>query len=132
MRLRIVLAALAASACALASAAAAGQQSITACDGLSTNCAAPASSVPASHGVYFSVTSGGGNRSYASVAVECKDAAGTVVYSTVLNVLVDPKSAGHSPTIYPPASTCVADLEKQMSIGKAQILGTTTVTITDP
>jgi hypothetical protein len=126
MRLRLVLAALAASACALASAAAAGQQSIVAFDGVSRQ---PADSIPHENGVYFSVTTGGGNRSYASVAVECS-AAGTVVYSTVLNVLVEPKSAGTSPTIYPPVSSCVASLEKQMAIGKAQILGTTTFTIT--
>ena len=130
MRLRLVIAAIAASACALASAAAAGQQSMTACDGGSGNSSCGATSIPAANGVYFGVTSGGGNRSYASVAVECKDGAGTVVYSTIVNVLVDPKSTGYSPKIYPPASNCVANLEKQMSIGKAQILATTTITIT--
>ena len=126
MRLRIVLAALAASACALASAAAAGQQSIVACDGVS---GCTATTIPAAHGVYFSVTTGGGNRTYASVAVECS-VSGTVVYSTILNVVVEPKSEGKSPTVYPPAGSCVANLEKQMAIGRAQILGTTNFTIT--
>jgi len=127
MRLRIVLAALAASACARASAAGAGQQSIVACDAVSSSCGA--TSIPAANGVYFSVTTGGGNRTYASVAVECS-VSGTVVYSTILNVVVEPKSEGKSPTVYPPAGSCVANLEKQMAIGRAQILGTTNFTIT--
>jgi hypothetical protein len=126
MKFRLVLAALAASACALASAAAAGQQSIAAFDGAS---GIAATSIPAAHGVYFKVTTGGGNRSYASVAIECS-VAGTVVYSTILNVLAEPKSGGTSQTIYPPAGSCVANLEKQMAIGKAQILGTTAFTLT--
>lgn len=127
MRLRLVLAALAVCACALASAAAAGQQSIVACLGGTTSCGV--ASVTTSSGVYFSVTTGGGNRSYVSAAVECS-VSGTVVYSAILNVVVEPKSLGTSQTIYPPAASCVANLEKQMAIGKAQILGTTNFTVT--
>ena len=127
MRLRLILAVLAAAACALVPAAAAGQQSISACVGGTTACGV--SSVPAASGVYFSVTSGGGNRSYASVAVTCTDG-GVVVYATVLTVPVEPKSAGTSQTIHPPASSCTADLEKQMAIGKAQVLASVAFSVT--
>jgi hypothetical protein len=126
MRLRLALAAVAA-ACCVAPAATAGQQSIAACLGGTATCGV--SSVTTTSGVYFKVTTGGGNRDYASVAVTCSSGA-TVVYSTVLNVVVEPKSSGTSQTIYPPASSCRADLEKQMFIGKAQILATTTFTVT--
>ena len=126
MRLRPALAA-AAVTCCIAPAATAGQQSISTCLGDTTTCGV--ASVTTASGVYFRASTGGGNRDYVSVAVTCS-AGGTVVYATVLNVVVEPKSSGTSQTIYPPASACRADLEKQMAIGKAQILATTTFTVT--
>jgi hypothetical protein len=79
-------------------------------------------------GVYFTVTTGGGNRDFASVEVRCSDA-GNVVYATVLTVSVPPKGAGTSQTIYPPASSCVAELQKRMQIGKPHVLATTSFTV---
>jgi len=79
-------------------------------------------------GVFFTVTTGGGNREFASVSVSCT--VGTsVVYSTILTVSVPPKGTGTSATIYPPAGSCVADLVKLMSIGKARVLATTSFTV---
>jgi hypothetical protein len=79
--------------------------------------------VSSATGVAFDVTTGGGNRDYASVEVACTVGADTV-YSTVLNVVVPAKGTATSQTIYPPASSCVANLVKQMSIGKSRVLGT--------
>jgi hypothetical protein len=76
-------------------------------------------------GVSFTVTTGGGNRDFATVAVNCWDASNDLVYATVLTVEVPPKGTGTSQTIYPPASTCEANLEKLMQIGKARILAST-------
>lgn len=75
-------------------------------------------------GVYFTVTTGGGNRDYASVDVRCRGQADDVIYETILTVAVEPKSSGDSQTIYPPASSCTADLVKLMQIGKARVLAT--------
>lgn len=75
-------------------------------------------------GVYFNVTTGGGNREFASVAVNCTDG-----YATVLTVDVPAKGSGSSQVIHPSATTCTADLEKQMQIGKAHILASVTFTV---
>lgn len=75
-------------------------------------------------GVSFTVSTGGGNRDFASVAVNCASG-----YSTVLTVEVPAKGTGTSQVIYPPAGNCSADLEKQMQIGKARILGTVSFTV---
>jgi hypothetical protein len=75
-------------------------------------------------GVYFLVTSGGGNRDFASVAVSCDDG-----YATVLTVEVPAKGSGTSQTIHPSVSHCTADLEKQAQIGKAHILGSVSFTV---
>lgn len=81
-------------------------------------------------GVSFTVTTGGGNREFASVSVTCT--VGTdVVYATILTVSVPSKGTGTSATIYPPASSCVADLVKLMSIGKARVLATTSFDVTE-
>ena len=79
-------------------------------------------------GVVFTVSTGGGNRDYASVAVTCSNGA-DVLYATVLTVQVEPKGTGTSQRIYPPASTCTADLEKQMSIGHARVLASVDFTV---
>ncbi len=81
-------------------------------------------------GVLFSVTTGGGNRNFASVAVSCADTAGTVIYATVLTVIVPAKGTGTSQTIYPPASSCTADLVKLNQIGSARVLASTSFTVT--
>jgi hypothetical protein len=73
-------------------------------------------------GVSFTVSANGGNRNFASVSVTCSTG-GTTVYETVLNVQLDASGTGTSQTIFPPASSCTADLLKQMSIGKAHVLG---------
>ena len=73
-------------------------------------------------GVSFTVTANGGNRDFASVAVTCS-AGGATVYATVLNVSLDASGTGTSQTIFPPASSCTADLLKQMAIGRSHILG---------
>jgi hypothetical protein len=134
MRLRrrsIVHVAAAAAVVALATCAAllgartalAGGQSIVACSGASTaSCAAPGA---AASGVYFQVTAGGGNRDFASVEVICAQG-----YDTVITVEVPAKGSGTSQILYPPPGSCTANLEKQMQIGKARILGTTTFTLT--
>jgi hypothetical protein len=80
-------------------------------------------------GVFFTVSTGGGNRDYASVEVSCTSG-GVVVYGTVLTVIVEPKSTGTSQTIYPPASDCVANLTKQMSIGKSRVLASVNFAVT--
>lgn len=80
-------------------------------------------------GVVFSVTTGGGNRDYASVAVTCS-VGDDVVYGTVLTVQVEPKGTGTSQRIYPPASSCTADLEKQMSIDHARVLASVSFVVT--
>jgi hypothetical protein len=110
----ILLAALVTGALVAVSTATAGE-SITACDGI-TGCSA--TTITSADGVYFTVSTGGGNRDFASIGVTCDNG-----YSTVLNVVVPPKSDGTSQTIHPPAGSCVANLEKQMQIGKARILG---------
>ena len=115
-----LLAALLATALLVAPAARSGGPAITA------NPANPTTTT----GVSFTVSTGGGNRDYASVAVTCKDGSGADVYGTVLNVVVPPKGTATSQTIYPPASSCVADLEKQMAIGKARVLATVSFTVT--
>ncbi len=121
-----MLAALAAAALLLASSARAGGNSITACDGVTTpTTTCGVASVPAADGVFFTVTTGGGNRDFASVAVSCDNG-----YATVLNVVVEPKGTGSSQTIYPPAGACTADLEKQMQIGKPRILATIAFSVT--
>lgn len=79
--------------------------------------------VSSATGVAFDVTTGGGNRDYASVEVSCTVGA-DVVYSNVLTVVVPAKGTATSQTIYPPPSSCVANLVKQMSIGKSRVLGT--------
>lgn len=72
-------------------------------------------------GVSFTVSTGGGNRDFASVVVNCV-VDGDPVYSTVLTVSVPPKGTGTSQAIYPPASSCTADLVKLMQIGKVHLL----------
>jgi len=100
-----------------------GGASIAVCNGAtSTSCTGGAFSTAA--GVYFAVTTGGGNRDFASVAVDCDNG-----YSTVLNVIVPAKGAGNSAVIHPSAGSCTADVEKQMQIGKAHVLGTVTFTV---
>ena len=83
----------------------------------------PASPTTAT-GVSFDVTTGGGNRDYATVEVSCTDGT-SVVYATTLTVVVPPKGTGTSQRVYPPASTCTGNLVKSMSIGKARLLATT-------
>ena len=94
-------------------------------NGISIN-AAYGPPVSSSVGVAFDVTTGGGNREFASVEVICHDGTGTVVYDTVLTVDVPAKGTGTSQVIHPTAgTTCVANLEKQMQIGKARVLAMT-------
>jgi len=115
-----VLAAVA-TAALLAPAALAGQ-SIRACSGTDlTVCNAPGA---ATDGVYLSVTTGGGNRDFASVEVICAGG-----YDTVITVEVPAKGTGSSQVLYPPAGACTANLIKQMQIGKARVLATTTFTL---
>jgi hypothetical protein len=104
-----------------------GGASIVACSGSAPPPAACVSvtTVPSSSGVYFMVTTGGGNRDFASVGVGCDNG-----YATVLNVEVPAKGTGTSQVVYPPAGLCTASLEKQMSIGKAHVLGTVSFTVT--
>jgi hypothetical protein len=101
--------------------------SIAVCDGASAKPACvPTTSVPSANGVYFQVTTGGGNRNFASVVVDCDNG-----YGTVLTVEVPPKGTGHSQTIYPPAGTCTATLVKLMQIGKVHVLaGPVSFTVT--
>ncbi len=80
-------------------------------------------------GVSFTVSTGGGNRDFASIAVNCSDSSGNVIYATVLTVIVPAKGTATSQTIYPPVSSCVADLEKLMQIGKARVLATVSFTV---
>ena len=112
-----VLGALVAAALLFAPSALAGP-SIAVCDGASAqpDCH-PITSVPATNGVYFQVTTGGGNRNFASVVVSCNNG-----YATVLTVEVPPKGTGYSQTVYPPAGTCTATLVKLMQIGKIHTL----------
>jgi hypothetical protein len=99
-----------------------GGNSITACDGVTTAC--DVGTVPAANGVYFTVSTGGGNRDFASVAVSCDNG-----YATVLTVEVPAKGTGTSQIIYPPAGACTATLEKLMQIGKAHDLGSVSFTV---
>jgi hypothetical protein len=115
-----LLAVLVIAACAVSLATASAGGSITA------NPAAPTTA----SGVSFTVSTGGGNRDFASVAVNCSDSPGHIVYATVLTVVVPAKGTATSQTIYPPASSCVADLEKLMQIGKARVLGTVSFAVT--
>jgi hypothetical protein len=102
--------------------ASAGGQAIIACSGASTaTCTAPGA---AASGVYFNVTAGGGNRDFASIEVICAQG-----YDTVITVEVPAKGSGTSQILYPPPGSCTANLEKQMQIGKARILGTATFTL---
>jgi hypothetical protein len=75
-------------------------------------------------GVSFTVSAGGGNRDFASVAVSCDSG-----YATVLNVLVPAKGSGTSQIIYPPAGSCTATQEKEMQIGKARQLASVSFTV---
>jgi hypothetical protein len=75
-------------------------------------------------GVSFTVSTGGGNRDFVSVAVNCDSG-----YSTVLTVEVPAKGSGTSQVIYPPAGTCTADEVKLMQIGKQHPLASTTFTV---
>jgi hypothetical protein len=75
-------------------------------------------------GVSFTVTTGGGNRDFVSIAVNCDNG-----YSTVLTVEVPVKGTGTSQVIYPPVGKCTADEEKLMQIGKAHILASTSFTV---
>lgn len=79
-------------------------------------------------GEAFNVSTGGGNREFTSVAVSCTVGADEV-YGTVLTVEVPPKGTGTSQTIYPPASSCKADLVKLMQIGKSRVLATVYFTV---
>lgn len=80
-------------------------------------------------GVYFTVSAGGGNRGFASIAVSCTSD-GSVVYANLITVEVPAKGTSTSATIYPPASSCDATLEKEMQIGKFHVLGTVSFTVT--
>jgi hypothetical protein len=124
---RIVLAGLLASLFFVVPATVSAAQSITHCRGDVTTSCLPSPSTTT--GVYFSVTTGGGNRNFASVAVNCTDVTGAGVYSTVLTVEVPPKGTGTSQTIYPPASSCTADLVKLMQIGKWRVLASDSFTV---
>lgn len=75
-------------------------------------------------GVAFTVSTGGGNRDFVSVAVNCDNG-----YSTVLTVEVPAKGSGTSQVIYPPAGTCTADEVKLMQIGKQHVLASTSFTV---
>lgn len=81
------------------------------------------SSPTVSSGVYFTLTGKStAGRDYVAVSVTCTS--GTdVVYSTRIFVtLAD--GAGTSQTLYPPASSCVANLEAPQSINKFRVLET--------
>jgi len=99
--------------------------SVAAGNGITFSPAAPTTGT----GVSFTVTTGGGNRDFATVAVNCSGSSG-IIYATVLNVIVTPKGTGTSQTIYPPASSCVADLEKIMQIGKPRVLASVSFEVT--
>jgi hypothetical protein len=114
---RIALLAVFGAALALAPAAFAGP-SIGVCNGASPSPACVGGTFNSTDGVYFVVGTGGGNRDFASVAVDCGSS-----YSTVLTVEVPPKGVGSSQTIHPPSGAhCTATLEKLMQIGKARVL----------
>lgn len=83
-------------------------------------------------GVSFTVTTGGGNRDFASVRVVCVDAGDptTIVYGTTLTIQVAAKGTGTSAVIHPPASSCTADLVKLNQIGSARVLATTSFEVT--
>jgi hypothetical protein len=74
-------------------------------------------------GVWFDV-SVGGNRDYIAVEVTCGDA-----YGTIVNVVLDANGVGTSPTIYPPAGDCVAQLEIRKQQLRARVLDTKTFTV---
>jgi hypothetical protein len=114
-RFAFVVAAVAA--LALAPAAFAGP-SIGVCSGASPAPACVGGALDSTDGVFFVVGTGGGNRDFASVAVDCGSS-----YSTVLTVDVPAKGVGYSQTIHPPSGAhCTATLEKLMQIGKAHVL----------
>jgi len=125
----VALAGLCSAALLAVPAARAAGASIVACVGTvaPAACTTSAATIPAPNGVYFNVTNGGGSRGYVSVEVTCDNG-----YGTLLNVLADPKSGGTSQTIFPGAGRCTANLEKQMAIGKAHVLGTVTFTVVTP
>lgn len=101
----------------LAPAAVAGP-SIGVCNGASPAPACTGGTFTSAAGVYFMATTGGGNRDFTSVGVNCNSG-----YATVLTVAVPPKGTGYSQTIHPPAgSNCTATLEKLMQGGKVQVL----------
>jgi hypothetical protein len=107
----------------LAPGARSGGASIGVCNGATpTSCTGGPFST--GDGVYFTVTTGGGNRDFASVAVSCDNGE-----STVLNVIVPAKGSGNSDVIHPSAGTCTAVVEKQMQIGKARELGTVSFSV---
>lgn len=106
----------------------AAANSISYCEGGQMGSGCPGTPTTTS-GVYFTVTTGGGNRDFASIAVSCADSGGTVLYSTVLTVSVAPKGTGTSQTIYPPAGSCTADLVKLNQIGSARVLASTSFTV---
>lgn len=92
--------------------------SIGVCNGASPSPACLGGPFNSADGVYFVVGTGGGNRDFASVAVDCGSS-----YSTVLTVEVPAKGVGYSQTIHPPSGAqCTATLEKLMQIGKAHVL----------
>jgi hypothetical protein len=101
--------------------------SVAAAGSITANPSAPTTTT----GVYFTVTTGGGNRDFASVAVNCTDG-GSLVYATVLTVSVPPKGTADSQRIYPPESSCVADLVKLMQIGKARVLASVSFDVAAP
>ena len=84
--------------------------------------------ITSTSGVYFTIT-GGGNRTHLSVEVNCADSSNTVIYGTVINVVLDADGNGTSQTIYPPVSNCTALEEKPMQIGRPHILATITFTV---
>jgi hypothetical protein len=76
-----------------------------------------------SSGVYFTIGGKGtGGRDYLAISVTCTSA-DLVVYGTRIFVtLVD--GSGTSQTLYPPASSCVANLEAPQSVNKFRVLET--------
>ncbi len=114
MKLTMLAAVLTTSALVTASAALAGNS-------ITFSPAAPTTT----SGVSFTVSTGGGNRDFASVSVSCDNG-----YATVLTVEVPAKGTGTSQTIYPPAGNCVANLEKLMSITHSRVLATVSFTVT--
>jgi hypothetical protein len=122
-RAAVLLVGLAAAALLVAPGARSGGSSIAVCNG-ANSATCTGGSFNTADGVYFTVSTGGGNRDFASVAVNCSDG-----YATVLTVEVPAKGTGSSQIIHPSPASCTADLEKQMQIGKAHILGSVSFTV---